>query len=339
MPSAHIPPQLGDDLEALDFVDPSQRRPRRLNPHRPHTSKVDRRAARAGLAERVSTEQSTDRGLVLSEGLDATNEERAYLMEQLSLFHGARLITKVLRRVKGGKEANVYCCAAHPETGLDLIAAKVYRPRQFRNLKNDAQYREGRALLNVKGEAVDPRDWRLQKAIAGKSRKGLEVIQNSWVAYEFQTMQRLHAAGADVPTPIRNSGHAILMEYLGEVGLAAPTLHLVSLAPGEAQRLFTRLMHNVELMLSHHVIHGDLSAYNVLYWEGEAVIIDLPQIVDPRTNPAARAIFARDVERLCGYFARFGVRSNPRNLTHDMWKRYLARPDPLETLNDPTPKR
>ena len=44
-------------------------------------------------------------------------------------------------------------------------------------------------------------------------------------------------------------------------------------------------MRNVELMLSLGRIHGDLSAYNVLYWQGEVKIIDFPQAIEPATNP------------------------------------------------------
>jgi RIO kinase 1 len=312
-----------DAPDEVEFVDPGQRRPRRTNPNRLHKPKIEKWQVHASLVERVSPEQMAS-GLILSSGLDVTSSERGYLLEQLGLFFNAKLITAILRRVKGGKEANVYCCQAHSNTGLGLVAAKVYRPRQLRNLKNDAQYRQGRPVLAANGQPVDPKDWRLQKAIDSKSRKGLQVTQTSWVAYEFQTMQRLHAAGADVPRPIRNSEHAILMEYFGEVGIAAPTLNLIALEPAEARALFDRLIHNVELMLGQHVIHGDLSAYNVLYWEGAVKIIDLPQMVDPHANPDARAIFGRDVERLCQYFARFGVRANARAIAYDLWSRYTA---------------
>jgi RIO kinase 1 len=143
-------------------------------------------------------------------------------------------------------------------------------------------------------------------------------------------MLRLYKAGADVPQPISNSEHAILMEYFGEVSLSAPTLHLIALPPAEARALFERLMDNVQLMLNQHVIHGDLSAYNVLYWEGEIKIIDLPQMVDPRSNPDARTIFFRDVERLCQYFTRFGVRGNPRAIAHHMWNEYQASNRPAD---------
>jgi RIO kinase 1 len=48
--------------------------------------------------------------------------------------------------VKGGKEATVYCCQADPATGYDLLAAKIYRHRQSRSMKNYASYHEGRHI-------------------------------------------------------------------------------------------------------------------------------------------------------------------------------------------------
>jgi len=118
--------------------------------------------------------------------------------------------------------------------------------------------------------------------------------------------------------------NTILMEYVGAVGAAAPSLAEVQIGRREARPLFDRLMHNVELMLSLGRIHGDLSAYNVLYWQGEVKIIDFPQAIEPETNPDARAILGRDVLRLCQYFARYGVKSDPVALSDDLWARYGA---------------
>jgi RIO kinase 1 len=87
-------------------------------------------------------------------------------------------------------------------------------------------------------------------------------------------------------------------------------------------------------MLKHHVIHGDLSAYNVLYWNGQIKIIDLPQIVDPRTNPNARGIFYRDVERVCDYFARYGIQSHPRGLARELWEGYQRKNQPERGMVD-----
>lgn len=312
--------------DEIEYMNPSQRREPPLKVHRAHKPKKDKWAVRFSVTEKA-TEGQIGHELALGPSLNATSEERAYLFEQLTPFFTAKIITSVLQRVKGGKEANVYCCAAHPKTGLDLIAAKVYRPRQFRNLKNDSQYRQGRPMLAGDGSVIGQRDWRAHKAIAHKSAFGLRAIQTSWVEYEYQTMKRLHEAGVSVPEPYQNSEHALLMEYLGDVVNAAPTLHLIALEREEAPSLFEQLMSDVETMLKQGVVHGDLSAYNVMYWEGEVKIIDFPQMVDPHGNPDARAIFGRDVERLCQYFARFGVRRDPRQLARAMWQNYeRARP-------------
>jgi RIO kinase 1 len=78
-------------------------------------------------------------------------------------------------------------------------------------------------------------------------------------------------------------------------------------------------MRNVELFLYRNVIHGDLSPYNVLVWDGRVVVIDLPQAVDPRKNRHAHALLERDVERVCEFFGRFGVRQNAHRLAADLW--------------------
>ena len=301
-----------------NFVDRGQRRPRRLNDRHLHRPKIDRHALRASLQGDGQRAVAADLGF--ADGVDATSEERAYLQEQLTPFLHQKKILSVLRRVKGGKEANVYCCVAHPDTGLELIAAKVYRSREFRNLKNDSIYRQGRPVLNARGEVLDlAHDWRLAKAIAGKSRKGLEVTQTSWVAYEYQTIEQLRKAGVSVPMPIANSGHAFLMEYWGEVGLPAPTLHLVHLDPDEARQLYAQTINDIGVMLRLGIIHGDLSAYNILYWEGRTTLIDFPQVVLADANPDARAIFGRDVERICSYFNRYGLRADARAVAHELW--------------------
>ncbi|MCC7362424.1 MAG: hypothetical protein IT317_23290 [Anaerolineales bacterium] len=248
-------------------------------------------------------------------------------------YYDDKQITDVLARVKGGKEANVYCCAAHPATGLALIAAKLYRPRQFRNLRNDARYRQGRAILDERGKVV--RDEGLLVAIRKKTSVGQEATHRSWIEHEYRTLETLHAAGADVPRPVSHDNSAILMEYLGDAETPAPALHEVRLEREEAEPLFTRLMDNVGLMLRHGIIHGDLSAYNVLYWDGEVRLIDFPQVVHPRENAEAYAIFARDVLRLCQYFARPGVGAEPAALAAELWARHG--PPARTVFYDPPP--
>jgi RIO kinase 1 len=114
------------------------------------------------------------------------------------------------------------------------------------------------------------------------------------------------------------------MSYIGAAQKAAPPLHEVDLAAGEAGALFGEVLRNVELMLQLDLIHGDLSAYNILYAEGKITLIDFPQVVNGRTNPKAHFILERDIRRTCEYFVRQGMQIAPAAIVNDLWLRYFA---------------
>lgn len=247
----------------------------------------------------------------------AARFEEAWLLDSLNEIAGQQLISDVLRKVKAGKEASVYLCRSGASIDARLLAAKVYRPRTLRNLKNDAIYRTGRTDLGEDG-AVLYREADVN-AIIKRTKYGEELRHTSWIAYEFTTLEKLYAAGADVPKPYAMLKNSILMEYIGGDGMPAPTLNSVTLDRDEARELFDRVILNLNLLLQNKRIHGDLSAYNILYWDGDITLIDFPQVVSPESNPMAWTIFQRDVTRVCQYFQAQGVRVNPRKLAADLW--------------------
>jgi RIO kinase 1 len=287
-------------------------------------ARAAKRKAKDADAEAVSS--LTDAAIGLEAGFTTTYQparhEEGWLLNSLALFYANDLLNDVLALVKGGKEATVYRCRGTRLAGHDIVAAKVYRPRQFRNLRNDKMYKEGRQILTAAGRPVKATDHRLIRALNKKSAFGQEVAHTSWLMYEFTTLQRLHAAGVAVPEPIASSENAILMQHIGDEHITAPTLHEVSLPLGEAQHLFRHTLDHVEAMLAEGLIHGDLSAYNILYWQGQICFIDFPQVTNSLTNSNAHFIFSRDVQRVCEYFALQGVESNPRSIIEALWKRY-----------------
>ncbi len=265
-------------------------------------------------------EQGRDARAGFQPTFSGSRHEREWIVQYLGSFYEDNIITDVLHPVKGGKEANVYCCAAHPNTGAILLAAKVYRPRIFRALKNDALYREGTAMKNEEGQVI--RNRRVKIAMEKKTEFGQKVLNTNWLANEFESLRALHAAGADVPKPFASGENAMLIEYIGDAGAPAPPLNRVQLRRDEARNLFERLLHNVELMLAHDRVHADLSAFNVLYWQGNVKIIDLPQAVNPLKNPHALALLTRDLTRLCAHFARYGIAADARQIARGLWKKY-----------------
>ena len=202
--------------------------------------------------------------------------------EYPSGFYEDHQIEDVIKPVKGGKEATVYCCLAGPSLGVELVAAKLYRPRIFRNLRNDSLYRMGRDVMDEEGKRVGSREARgLQK----NTRFGQGLRQSNWLENEVSALRLLNEAGADVPHVYTNNDHALLMDYLGDADWPAPILQNADPFEGlESRTIFDRLLWNIELMLSHKRIHGDLSAHNILYWQNR-YYHRLPTGGQPRREP------------------------------------------------------
>ncbi len=264
-------------------------------------------------------------------------------IQQLDTFYDQGLIAEVLYLVRIGKEASVYCCrgglnlnarlisasprrpddldlrqAARSESHEDdaagdtLVAAKVYRARQYR-FKNDAVYQEERTRGMV-GQA--------KRALTKKTDFGRKVQTGTWVNHEFETLKELYEAGCDVPKPLLADAEAILMQFIGDDTGPAPQLNRVELNREDAEEQFERVMNNIEVALGCNRIHGDLSAHNILYWDGRVVLIDFPQAVDARFNSQAEVLLRRDIANVCRYFAQFGVSADASRLAGDLWQQW-----------------
>jgi RIO kinase 1 len=290
--------------------------------HHPRTNKpkLDPRAV-----EQFLQRQDDDRRAVSFTYKPARFEE-GWLIDSLGFFFEQHWITDVLSKVKAGKEASVYLCRAGEQVKARLVVAKVFRPRMLRNLKNDQLYRLDRDVLDEDGHLVH--DLGMLKAQKKRSVYGEQVRHTSWMAHEFRALKTLSEAGADVPRPYEMSENAILMSYIGDDKGAAPSLNSVKLEPQEVRPLYESLLRNVSTMLENGIVHGDLSAYNVLYWGGGIKVIDFPQVVSPVSHRSAYRIFSRDVTRICDYFTRQGLQSDPTGLAAGLWKAHGFRINP-----------
>lgn len=254
--------------------------------------------------------------------LDPKHHERRWVIGSVTRFWQDEIIRDVLYQVKAGKEANVYACLAGEATEHEMLAAKLYRPRMFRHLRNDAAYKIGRLTHNREGKKIRANSG-VERAVKKKTAFGQSLEFSNWIGHEYRMQKALWDAGGDVPEPIAHSGNAILMGYCGDATLAAPTLNDVSLDSDVAPALFKRVMENVRLMLSINQVHGDLSPYNILYWQGEIMLIDFPQMVDATVNPNAQRFLERDIKRVVDYFSQFGVSADGMTLAHDLWFDFL----------------
>src|SRR5690606_30339199 len=151
------------------------------------------------------------------------------------------------------------------------------------------QYQEGR---KVRGS-------RQARAIGKASKFGRKQQEEAWKNTEVDALYQLRAAGVRVPEPHGYFQGVLVMELVTDAdGFPAPRLGEVELAPEQARDFHRVLVQQVLLMLCCGLIHGDLSAYNVLVGPDGPVLIDFPQVVNAHGNNAARSMLLRDVNNL-----------------------------------------
>lgn len=229
--------------------------------------------------------------------------------ESLAALIDLGLIEEVVRPLMSGKEAQVYLVVSEGE----LRVAKVYRTAQNRTFRQRAEYTEGRAVRNT----------RTQRAMSKRSAYGRAQDEASWRSVEVDTIYQLSAAGVRVPEPHHFVDGSLVMELVTDAdGNPAQRLADLTIGPVEAGAVFATLLSSVTKMLCAGVVHGDLSAFNVLMGHDGPVLIDFPQAVDPAHNKNARKLLVRDVDNLSQFLV--GVMPGRRRLPYgqELWDLY-----------------
>jgi RIO kinase 1 len=234
--------------------------------------------------------------------------------EAFEHFYDEGLVERHLKPLKHGKEASVHLFRANPRTtGEELVALKLYHPLNRRDFRDETLYRDGEFI----------KERRIRAALDKKTRFGREVQGALWVDREWETLRALHGA-VPVPRPIEATGDAILMGYVGDADVPAPRLHEYRHEDREElEALWWQTHRAIERMLYHDVVHGDLSSFNLLVWDGEIVVIDFPQAVDAKKNRHAQAFLERDVRRLGEFFEHRGYSEPWDRIASDLWTAWL----------------
>ena len=123
---------------------------------------------------------------------------------------------------------------------------------------------------------------------------------------EWAILRRAWEAGVSVPFPVEQSDDGLLMEFIGDESEAAPKLAQARLAPEELASAWRAAPSPGRTDVA-GLVHADLSAYNLLWWHGRLVVIDLPQAVEFTSNPDAFELLHRDVANVGEWFSRRGV--------------------------------
>lgn len=212
------------------------------------------------------------------------------------------LVDEVLAELKSGKEADVLLATGHE----GLLALKVHRDPGPAGFRPDPAYLEGRHV---------PRG-RLRKVLDQGARNGLSAELALWVLHETRMLWTLTEAGVPVPEPVVGpaarevlaAGRVVAMRFVGDPdGTPAPRLSDAGLEGDLLDEAWRQIQEAVVAMLQAGVVHGDLSAWNVLWHHGTAIVIDVPQAVEIGWSKHAATLFERDVRSLVGSLRGMGL--------------------------------
>uniref|UniRef100_A0A5B7BJ02 Serine/threonine-protein kinase RIO1 n=1 Tax=Davidia involucrata TaxID=16924 RepID=A0A5B7BJ02_DAVIN len=188
--------------------------------------------------------------------------------------------------ISTGKEANVY--HATKSDGQEL-AIKVYKTSVL-VFKDRDRYVQG--------------DFRFRH---GYCRHNPRKMVKTWAEKEMRNLMRLKAAGIRCPTPTLLRLHVLVMEFIGKAGWAAPRLKDAALSLDKLREGYVEMIMAMRTLYQKcKLVHGDLSEYNILYFEGHLYIIDVSQSVD-LDHPHALDFLREDCVHVSDFFKKHGV--------------------------------
>jgi RIO kinase 1 len=131
-----------------------------------------------------------------------------------------------------------------------------------------------------------------------------------WTRREHTILGRLADAGVRAPRPYGHLRNVLVMEFIGDERGAAPRLKDAMIDDPAA--LYEDLVVQIRrMLLEAKLVHGDLSPFNTLYWEGRVVLIDVAQAVRS-DHPQAAALLERDLRHFAKFIQRLGYPVEPK---------------------------
>jgi len=155
----------------------------------------------------------------------------------------------------------------------------------------------------------------IRESSGKKTRWILGLIEDVAVA-EFDILQDCFNAGVRVPTPISRVANYLTMRFIGDGETPAHQLREVELEDPESvmNDIFDQYL---KMYSEAHYTHGDLSAYNILWWMDKPWIIDVPQgePVNKWSDMNKVELFLRrDIMNVLKYFETYGIERDPEHI-------------------------
>jgi RIO kinase 1 len=191
-------------------------------------------------------------------------------------------------------------------------------------------------FANWKGFPLILKAYRFWQSAQAKKSKGFFAPgrMQAIAAREYDLLLACFKAGMNVPTPVSRVGNYLTMRYIGDGVEPAPQLRNVQLE--EPDLVLDEILDDYLVMYRDvHYVHGDLSAYNILWWQDRAWIIDFPQAyqVGPWADmKRVVTLLRRDIVNLLQYFKKYGIRRDPDEILKVFLSEYV--PHNLRNYNE-----
>ncbi|HEY4699361.1 MAG TPA: serine protein kinase RIO [Nitrososphaerales archaeon] len=179
--------------------------------------------------------------------------------------------------VKAGKEARIYWGVR--ADGTD-VAVKIY-------LTDNVEFRK--RLPYIIG---DPRFKRI--------RKGIRNLVQLWAKKEYSNLKKAICNNIPCPKPFAVKNNVLVMEFIGKEGISAPILGDVDVTEKDYLELLS-IIH--DLYRNAHLVHSDLSEYNVFKHMDNLIIFDFGSAVDIM-HPNAEDFLIRDITNINHFFSK-----------------------------------
>ncbi|MEM5875003.1 MAG: serine protein kinase RIO [Candidatus Aenigmatarchaeota archaeon] len=192
------------------------------------------------------------------------------------------IIKKLESTVKEGKESVIVSAKDKNDRWLAL---KIYRVEHC-DFKTMWKY----LVSDFRFERVRKSKW--------------HVVLN-WAKREFKNMKIAFENRVNCPEPIAIYNNVLVMSFIGENGIPAPTLEQAKNEDLDWGVLYKQIIEEIRKMVNADLIHSDLSSYNILVYD-KAYIIDFSHAVTKR-HPLSFEFLKRDVENINDFFKKKGV--------------------------------
>ncbi|XP_057995751.1 uncharacterized protein LOC110656361 isoform X1 [Hevea brasiliensis] len=228
---------------------------------------------------KTKTTEKADRATV-EQAIDPRTRMVLFKMLNRGVFHD------INGCISTGKEANVYRATKSDDQELAIKVYKtsvlVFKDRD-RYVQGDYRFRHGYCKCNAR------------------------KMVKTWAEKEMRNLMRLKAAGIRCPTPYLLRLHVLVMEFIGKAGWAAPRLKDAVLSLDKLREGYAEMIIAMRTLYQKcKLVHGDLSEYNILYFEGHLYVIDVSQAVD-LDHPRALDFLREDCVHISDFFRKHGV--------------------------------